>query len=152
MPKPPKKAVSSSESPIQKTPGLRTGRRRKVAPPHLPDPICRTLSRFAEKFREEHGYQDPRTAERIGRLLKSSITPRRRRGRPVTPEVRRAAELREQGASWATIYSAEIPGFADMDKYERAYPTQRLRDNVTAYLKRRKRHRSKSEQGTNQGA
>ena len=70
----------------------------------------------------------------------------------MSDEVRRAAELREQGASWATIYSAEIPGFADMDKYERAYPTQRLRDNVTAYLKRRKRHRSKSEQGTNQGA
>jgi hypothetical protein len=94
MPKPPNKPLSSPQPTVQKGHGLRTGRRRRVAPPCLPDPICRTLSRFAEKVREEHGYHDPRTADRIGRLLESSIPPRKARGRRVGDAVRRAAEVK----------------------------------------------------------
>ena len=113
----------------------RSARHRKPAP--LPAPVCKMVSQFASQLRNEHGLQERSAAERIGRLVKSSITPRRPRGRPVAPEVRKAAEMRQRGAEWRAIYPAVFPGFATMDKYERTYRTPRLRRNVKAYMKRR---------------
>ena len=108
--------------------------RTRLAP--LPASVCKSVSRFAAEFCIEHGLQDHRTAERVSRLLKAAITPRRRKGRPVSAEVRRAADMRQQGAEWKAVYEAVIPGFDGMDKYERTYRTSRLRRSVKAYLKR----------------
>ena len=115
----------------------RTGSRRRHKPAPLPAPVCRTVAEFASEFRKQHGLQDRSAADRVVRLLRASITPRRPKGRPATPQVRRAAEMRQQGAEWKTIYAAVIPDFTGMDKYKRAYWTPRLRGNVKAYMKRR---------------
>ena len=115
--------------------GRRSQRRRTPAP--LAAPVCKTVSQLASQFRQQHGLQDRSAAERISRLLTASITPRRPKGRPVSPGVRRAAEMRQQGTEWTTIYAAVIPDFSGMDKYQRAYWTPRLRRNVNAYMKRR---------------
>ena len=149
MSRPPNKPVTGPESSVPKRPGLRAG--KKATPAPLPGWLCRTVSRLAEEFREKHGFQDHRTAERIGRLLKSSITSRKPRGRPVSPEVRHAAEMRQKGVPWPSIFQSLVPGYAVMDKYARLYSTQRLRENVRAYLKRRKRQRPEPEHDTGQG-
>ena len=70
-------------------------------------------------------------------MLKASITPRRPKGRPATPEVRKAAEMKQKGAEWGAIYAAVLAGFSAMDKYERTCRTDSLRRNVKAYMKRR---------------
>ena len=115
----------------------RTGSQRRHKPAPLPAPVCKTVTRLASEFRKEHGLQERSAAERISRLLTASITPRRPKGRPATPQVRRAAEMRQQGVDWKTIYAAVIPNFNGMDKYERTCRTVSLRGNVRAYLKRR---------------
>jgi hypothetical protein len=91
---------------------------------------------LASLFREQHGFQDRSAAERIARLLKASITPRRPKGRPVAPEVCKAAEMRRKGAEWRAVYVAVFPGFSSMDKYERTCRTSGLRRNVKAHMKR----------------
>ena len=113
----------------------RSARRRKPAP--LPAPVCKAVAQLASQFRKEHGPQEYSAAERIGRLFKASITPRRPKGRRVTPEVRKAAGMRQEGAEWKAVYAAVFPGFSSMDKYERTCRTSSLRHNVNAYMKRR---------------
>ena len=120
---------------LQKRSAPRPQERRKSSP--LPAPVCQAVTRFAAEFRKEHGVQDRSAADRIARLLKASITPRRPRGRPPTPHVRQAANLRLKGVSWQAIYPIAIEGHSSMDKYERTYQTDKLRRNVKAYLRRR---------------
>ena len=112
--------------------GSRRGSQRRRTPAPLPAPVCKTVSQLASQFRQQHGLQDRSAGDRIARMLKASITPRRPKGRPVSPGVRRAAEMQQQGTEWTTIYAAVIPDFSGMDKYQRAYWTPRLRRNVNA--------------------
>ena len=144
MAKRPKKRVTETDQGLPQSPDFGKADRaqpssrkpNKTSPP-LPAPLCQAVTRFAKSFRQEHGLQDRSAADRIARMLKASITPRRPKGRPVSPGVRRAAEMRQQGVDWKTIYAAVIPNFNGMDKYERTCRTVSLRGNVRAYLKRR---------------
>ena len=144
MAKWPNKRLEDSDQPLPESPDFGKADRaqpssrkpNKTSPP-LPAPLCQAVTRFAKSFRQEHGLQDRSAADRIARMLKASITPRRPKGRPVSPGVRRAAEMRQQGTEWRAVYAAVIPDFSGMDKYQRAYWTPRLRRNVNAYMKRR---------------
>ena len=144
MAKRPNKRLSESDQPLPESPDLGkadrvepTSRKPSQTSPKVPAPLCQSVTQFGKALREKHGLQDRSAAERISRLLTASITPRRPKGRPATPQVRRAAEMRQQGAEWRAVYAAVLPGFSAMDKYERKCRTDSLRRNVKAYLKRR---------------
>ena len=143
MTRQPSKRVTGSGQPLPQSPDSGKADRlepssrnsSKLAP--LPAPVCKAVAQLASQFRNEHGPQEYSAAERIGRLFKASITPRRPKGRKVSSAVRKAAEMRQDGAEWRAVYAAVLPGFSAMDKYERTCRTSSLRHNVNAYMKRR---------------
>ncbi len=138
------KVLNRPSNPMPKGPGFgkadrtRPSSRKpsKTSAP-LPASLCQSVTRFAKSFRKEHGLQDRPTARRLSSLLSALITPRRPRGRPPTPQVRQAANLRLKGTSWKAIYPIVIKGYSSVDKYEHTYQTDKLRRNVKAYLRRR---------------
>ena len=103
----------------------------------LPTPLRRMALRFAKEIRDEHGLLDRPTADCLVRLLRTSVVPRRKPGRPTSPEVLKAAHLRESKAPWAKIYSAAIPGFWNLPYLERYWRSSKLRDAVRAHVRRR---------------
>ncbi len=130
MAKRPNKRVNDSDPRLPESPVFGKADRTRPSSrnpsktsPKLPARLCQSVTRFAKELRKEHGLQDRSAADRIARLLRASITPRRPKGRPVTPQVRRAAEMRQQGAEWRVVYAAVFPGFSSMDKYERTCRT-----------------------------
>jgi len=106
--------------------------------PGLPQPLRRAVTRFAKEIREGHGLVDRPTADRLGRLLRASITARRKPGRKPSPEVLRAVELRQQRIPWPKVYSEVIPGYWSLSYPDRFWRSHKLRDAVNAHLRRRR--------------
>ena len=99
-----------------------------------------------------HTTLDAATAERIVRVFRAALRPRRQAGRKPDQTTAHAAALwiagvercgglkRHQRGLWQRIYREVIPDYASLDKLTRQYRTQALRRNVKAYL-RRKAHK-----------
>ena len=77
----------------------RGSRPNNDAAPPLPAPLRREVVEFAKRIRREHGALDRDVADRVVRLLRSSVVKRKKPGRKPTPEVVKAAELRSRGVS-----------------------------------------------------
>jgi hypothetical protein len=119
------------------------------------EPWYRTVTRCAKKIRGQFsGDPDPETAERIQRVFRAALRPRRQPGQKPNPDTVRAAQIyldgmrlwessgrrpafrRHQRQLWQRIYREVLSGFPAMDKYERFVRTSALRRNVKAYLLR----------------
>jgi hypothetical protein len=112
----------------------------------------RLATRCAARIRERCGTTlDKEAAEKIARVFRAALVPRKKAGRKPDCETVRAAKLwvrhskkkhllkREQRQLWQRIYREVIPGYARLDKLTRQYRTILLRRNVKAYLNRKKR-------------
>ena len=107
----------------------------------------RMATRCAARIRERCGATlDKETAEKIARVFRAALIPRKKAGRKPDHETVRAAELwvrhskkKQQRQLWQRIYRAVIPGYARLDKLTRQYRTSLLGRNVKAYLNRKKR-------------
>ena len=114
-------------------------RPKNAAAAPLPAPLRRDVVEFAKRIRREHGALDRDVADRVVRLLRSSVVKRKKPGRKTTPQVLEAVALRIQGKSWPRVYGKVIDDFWKVDMMERFYRSHRLRDAVRAHLKRRRR-------------
>ena len=128
---------SSTAAPTSRRP-----RRRKLPP--LPEEIRRTLTAVAKQFRTQHGKLDRETGQQVGRFFCTLITPRRKTGRPMTEAVAVAIGLRRKGWAWSDICPVAIPGFSNMEFYERSYRMFNLREAVRAHRRRRKKQKAGS--------
>ena len=108
----------------------------------LAKPIQQYVSQLASDFRREHGLQDRSTGDRIARLFRTSITPRRSSGRPPTPEVLKAVELRQLDTPWPKIFPVVIPDYWNLLYEEQYCRRDKLRRAVGAYFRRRRTKRS----------
>ena len=104
----------------------------------LPAPLRRAVTRFAKEIRLGHGLLDRLTADRLSRLIRASVTARRKPGRKPTPEVLRAVELRQQRIPWPKVYSEVIPNYWSLSYPDRFWRSHKLRDAVNAHLRRRR--------------
>jgi len=104
----------------------------------LPPDLVRAVTRFGERLRARHTF-DRRAASRIGRLLAAVLVPRRTRGRKPTPQVLTAVRMRSKKAAWPQVYAAVIYDYQKLHPCERLHQARKLRRNVAALLKRRKR-------------
>ena len=111
----------------------------------LPQPIRRDIGEFASGFRKKHGLLDRPTGERIARLLRASLTRRRSPGRPPTPEVLKAVELRQRDTPWPKIFPVVIPDYWNLPYEEQYCRRDKLRRAVGAYFRRRRTKRSNRE-------
>lgn len=89
---------------------------RKLSSRRVPlaKPIRQHISQLASDFRKKHGLQDHRTGDRIACLFRSGITPRRSTGRPASPEVLKAVELRLKKTPWSRVFPQVISGYWDL--------------------------------------
>ncbi len=110
----------------------------------LPQPIHRDISELASGFRKKHGLQGRRLGDRIARLFRSGITPRRSVGRPATPEVLKAVELRRKKTPWSRVFPQVISGYWDLPYEKKYYRGDKLRRAVAAHLRRRRTKQSQS--------
>jgi hypothetical protein len=101
--------------------------------------LRREVTAFAKRIRVEHGPLERDVADRLGRLLRSSVAKRRKPGRKTSPEVLEAVELRGRGLSWSRIYGEVFPGYWSLDLAHRHYLSHKLRDAVRSHLRRRGR-------------
>ena len=76
-------------------------------------------------------------AERVARLFRAALIPRRQAGRHLSESVEIAVAMRLKGENWQNTYAAALPGFRSMDKYERLGRCASLRRNVNKALRRR---------------
>ena len=106
--------------------------------PGLSTPLRRAVTRFAKEIRQGHGLLDRSTADRLSRLLRASLTARRKPGRKSTAEVLKAVELRKQGVPWPKVYSEVIPNYWSLSYPDRFWRSHKLRDAVNAHLRRRR--------------
>ncbi len=109
----------------------------------LPQPIHRDIGKIASAFCKKHGLMDRATAERIARMVRASITPRRSPGRPPTPEVLKAVELRQRYTPWPKIFPVAIPEYWNLLYEEQYCRRDKLRRAVGAYFRRRRTKRRK---------
>jgi len=128
---------SSAAAPASRRP------RRRQQPP-LPDGMRHKVDSFAKDLRAEFGIVDRQIGQRLARRLCSLITPRSKIGRPMTEAVATAIGLRRKGWAWSDIYPIAIPGFAQMEFYQRSYRMFNLREAVRAYRRRRKKQKAGS--------
>jgi hypothetical protein len=77
------------------------------------------------------------SADRVARLFRVAIFPRRQPGRKLSESVEIALPMRQTGDNWQNIYAAALPGFRALDKYERLLRCTNLRRNVNKALRRR---------------
>ena len=120
-----------------------SGRKLSSSRVPLAKPIRQHIGQLASDFRKKHGPQDRRTGDRIARLFRSGITPRRSPGRPPTPEVRKAVELRQRGTPWPKIFPVVIPDYWNLLYEEQYCRRDKLRRAVSAYCRRRRNKRRK---------
>ncbi len=120
-----------------------SGRKLSSSRVPLAKPIRQYISQLASDFRKKHGPQDRRTGDRIARLFRSGITPRRSPGRSPTPEVRKAVELRQRGTPWPKIFPVVIPDYWNLLYEEQYCLRDKLRRAVSAYCRRRRTKRRK---------
>ena len=109
-------------------------------------PLAKTIrqqvSQLASDFRREHGLQECRLGDRIARLFRSGITPRRTVGRPATPEVLKAVALRRKNTPWPRVFPQVIADYWDLPYEEQYCLRDKLRRAVGAYFRRRRTKRS----------
>ena len=79
-------------------------RSNRKTPYPLPDQFHDMVISAGKEFRHRYGMVDRSTAERLGRLFCSSITPRQQPGRPMTKEVATALRLLAEGIPWPAVY------------------------------------------------
>ena len=120
-----------------------SGRKLSSSRVPLAKPIRQHIGQLASDFRKKHGPQDRRTGDRIALLFRSGITPRRSPGRPPTPEVRKAVELRQRGTPWPKIFPVVIPDYWNLLYEEQYCRRDKLRRAVSAYCRRRRNKRRK---------
>ena len=128
------------------------GREQAPVPERKPSisrvPLAKTIrqqvSQLASDFRREHGLQDCRLGDRIARLFRSGITPRRSVGRPASPEVLKAVELRRNNTPWSRVFPQVISGYWTLPYEEQDCRRDKLRRAVAAHLRRRRTKQSKS--------
>lgn len=125
-----------SEAQLKDTVGNQTHKTTHC--PGLPVPLRRAVTRFAKEIRQGHGLLDRPTADRLSRLIRTSVTARRKPGRKPSAEVLRAVELREQRTPWPKIFSEVIPSYWTLSYPDRFWRSHKLRDAVNAHLRRRR--------------
>jgi len=124
----------------------------KTEPHH--EPWFRIATRFAAEIRKRCGTPDNQTEERIVRVFRAALRPRKTAGRKPDHETARAAELWIAGVRrhrlpgqrlslrqfqhqlWQHIYRIVHPDFERWDTLTKQYYTGTLRRNVKAYLRR----------------
>ena len=102
-------------------------------------------TRCAARIRKRWGTAlDKEAAEKIARVFRAALVPRRKAGRKPDRETVRAAELwvrhskkkhllkREQRQLWQRIYREVIPGYGRLDKLTRQYRTSLIIDHAKA--------------------
>ncbi len=109
----------------------------KDYPAGLPAPLRKLAVQLAKQVRDAHGLLDRPTAERFSRLLRASVTKRRKPGRKTAAEVLKADELRATGVPWAKVYGELIPSYWRLSYPDRFWRSTRLRDAVRAHRRRR---------------
>jgi hypothetical protein len=134
-------------------------RKRNAAPrkrsKEAPHPWHRSVTRSAKAARKRWGPLDRETAERMARTYRAVIMPRSTPGCKPDQETLRAAKAYQTGMEryfaspdpprmreyqrtlWQAIYREVIPNYANLDKLERHYRTNKLRCNVRKWLRRR---------------
>ena len=101
-----------------------------------PAPWHREVTRFASDLAELHGPFDRPTAERIARVLRAVLVPRKRPGRKPSKEVLLATELREKGVPWPRVYPQVFKGWERWPFAKRSYMRFNLRRAVAARRRR----------------
>ena len=118
------------------------------------EPWFRLATRCAAEIRKRFGVPDTVTEERIVRVFRSALRPRKKAGRKLDKETARAAELWIAGMKrfslptqplslrqfqhrlWQDIYRTVYPDFERWDALKKQYFTGTLRRNLKAYLRR----------------
>ena len=121
---------------------------------HQQESWFRSVTRCASQIRRRFGVPDHATEDRMVRVFRAALRPRKKAGRKPDPATVHAAEMwidgmqayagsynrpllrRYQRSLWQRIYCKVFPDFARMDKLIRQYRTGTLRRNVKAYLRR----------------
>jgi len=98
--------------------------------------LARSVVRFAKRLRSKHAI-DRACAERLARLFRASLVPRRKPGRKPTDRVLTALKMRGEKLPWSDVYRAVIPGYAELHPCDRIHLSRNLRRAVAAFLKRR---------------
>ena len=121
---------------------------------HQQEPWFRLATRCATEIRRRFGMPDQTTEDRMVRVFRSALRPRKRAGRRPNHLTVRATEMwragmqtrvagrkrtplrRYQRFLWQRIYREVFPDFPHLDNLTRQYRTSVLRRNVKAYLRR----------------
>jgi len=124
----------------------------------------RSITRAAFDIRKRCGVPNRETEERIVRVFRAALRPRRKAGRHPAGETANAAALWERGMReyakwhsrpslrtyqrllWQRIYREVFPQFAGMDRLAGQYRTAALRRNVKALLRTQVAANSKARQ------
>ena len=117
-----------------------SGPRRK-APPRLISTVAldRDVLKAGAEIRAKYSklLSERVAAERVARLFRAALIPRRQPGRRLSESVKIAVEMRLKRENWPNVYGAALPGYRTMDKYERLGCCANLRRNVSKALRRR---------------
>jgi len=123
------------------------GRRTAGKAIQLSPELIRRLHVFSDELKKQYTeLRDDAVALLAGRVFSKSLLPSHHPpGRPGSPEITKALELREKGVPFRKIPWIVIPDFAKMPSPEQSVTRERLRHGV--YM-RRKRNRVTNRQRT----
>ena len=102
-----------------------------------PEPWHRTVTHSAANLRKRYGPVDRDTADRMTRIFRAAVMPRKPPGRKPSKEVLTAVDMLLQNRPWVEIYPEAIDGYSEMPFHMRNYRSYKLRRAVAAYMKRR---------------
>ena len=103
-------------------------KRRRRHGPRLPAVVRKEITQCARQLRQHQGLfkTDPKLRDRVARVLRSMLPPKRRRGRPGIPSVTQAMLLLKQlqrkhpeqqpRERWQQIYRQVIPNYENLPR------------------------------------
>ncbi len=96
------------------------------------------VQRQARAVRKKFGPVDRATGNQLARIFLSVIVPRKKQGRPMTPEVKEAMRLRAQRPrpKWPSVFRQVISGYWTLPRLEREDLARKLQHAVRANEKR----------------
>jgi hypothetical protein len=132
-------------------PSKRKGKRRRE--PSIPKELRIAITQHARMIASEYRKlfaADRQLKDRVVRLLRALLPPRRRRGRPRNQSTTRAIELyrkfrrqcpeEQPRATWSRVYPLVIPGYDSMPELEQRTAREKLRERI-AWRRRKRRPR-----------
>ena len=131
-------------------------RRRKPKRPGVPREVREEVTQFARQLNQRYGKllkADPTLRDRVARVFRSMLPPRRKRGRPGDPIVTKAMllirKLRRNHPEqtpqqhWQQVYRQVIPNYQNLSREQQRGQETLLREQV-----RSRRNQQRKQKGT----